>query len=63
MATQARYLLARVQRVRNTGNWMSPAGMSETQAGIKINLGSRIELGPRDCLQTEEAHRTLRAEF
>jgi len=63
MAAQARYLLARVQRVRNTGNWMSRAGMSETQAGIKINFGSRFELRPRDRLQTEEAHRTPRVGF
>ena len=63
MATQARYLLARVERVRNAGNWMRGVGMSETQAGIEINFGSRFELRPRDCLQTEEAHSAARVEF
>ena len=63
MATQARYLLARVKRVRNTGNGMSRAGMSEPQAGIKINFGRRFELRPRDYLQTEEAHSTPRVEL
>ena len=62
MATQARHLLARVERVRDAGNGMSRAGMPETQAGIKVNFGSRFELRLRDRLQPEEVHGTPRVE-
>ena len=48
VATQARHLLTRTERVCNISNGMSRPGMSETQAGIKLNFGSRFELGLRD---------------
>jgi hypothetical protein len=49
--------------VRNFGNWVRRPGMPKPQAGIKINFGSRFQLGPRDGLPTEEDHGTSRVGF
>ena len=48
VATQARHLLARMQRVRNSANRMRRPGMPETQAGIEVNFGGCFELCLRD---------------
>ncbi len=61
VATQARHLFARMQRIRNFGNRMRRPGMSETQAGIEFNFWGRFELGLRNGLQPEEVYCIPRA--
>ena len=61
VAAQARYLLPRMQRVRNIGDRMSRPGMSEMQAGIEFNFWGRFQLGLRNGLQPEEVYCIPRA--